>query len=158
MFFFVGKKGTQISFPIHLDWYKASIVLDKEPYRELVSCKDEAYDSNRPYSPIDFLKLLDSNLGTNPILKRATAQEVYSSTKNAIPDEEKIYFQRFMPHTSGERHVTGVNISKVRKILGRHIADFCQQNNVSVAFTSLPTEKSFDMVKNPRRVLNEQNN
>ena len=56
--FFVGKKGTQISFPIHLDWYKASIVLDKEPYRELVGCKDEAYDSNRPYSPIDFLKLL----------------------------------------------------------------------------------------------------
>ncbi len=154
--FWVAKRGTQIAFPIYLDWYKASVILDKEPYRELAACKDETYDPNKPYSPFDFLKRLDEHLGTHPRLQQATHQELYSMTRYAILDEEKIYFQRFIPHVPGTRHVTGANLAKVRKILGTTIAEFCKQNNVSVAFTSEPTERSFDMIADPKKVLEEE--
>ena len=155
--FWVGKCGTQVAFPVYLDWYKASVILDKEPYRELAACKEEAFDPTKPYSPFDFLKKLDEYIGTGPRLQKATSGDLHSVTRHAIPDEEKIYFQRFMPHIAGTRHVTGANITKVRKILGNTIAEFCKDNNVSVAFTNQPTEKSFAMIENPKKVLDEQN-
>lgn len=155
--FYAAKKGTQIAFSVYLDWYKASVILDKEPYKELITCKNSSYDKNRPYSPMDFLKLLDSKIGTNFTFRKATDNEYFSITKKAIPDEEKIYFLSFRPHTSGKRHVTGTNLAKTRKILGHQIAEFCKSNNVSVAFTNRPSDKSFEMIKNPKKVLDEQN-
>ena len=155
--FYAAKKGTQIAFKIYLDWYKASVILDKEPYKELIACKNSAYDPNKPYSPIDFLKLLDEKIGTNFTFTKASDTEYFSITKKATPDEEKIYFLAFKPHTSGKRHVTGTNLEKIRKILGHQIAEFCKNNNVSVAFTNRPSEKSFEMIKNPKKVLDEQN-
>ena len=154
---YAAKKGTQIAFSIYLDWYKASVILDKEPYRQLIECKNSAYNHNKPYSPIDFLKLLDDKLGTNFIIVKASDNDYFTITKKAIPDEEKIYFLSFRPHTSGKRHVTGTNLAKTRKILGHQIAEFCKSNDVSVAFTNRPSEKSFEMIKNPKKVLDEQN-
>lgn len=155
--FWVAKRGTQSAFAIYLDWYHASVILDKEPYRQLAVCKGEAFDPTKPYNPFDFLKKLDDYIGTAPALQRATAADFHPVARNAIPDEEKIYFQRFMPHTPGTKHVTGANIAKVRKILGNTIAEFCKENNVSVAFTDQPTERSFAMIENPKKVLEEQN-
>lgn len=154
--FWVAKRGTQSAFPIYLDWYHASVILDNEPYRQLAVCKDEVFDLTKPYNPFDFLKKLDEHIGTHPTLQRATATDFYSVARNAISDEDKIYFQRFMPHAPGTRHVTGANIAKVRKILGNTIAEFCKENNVSVAFTDQPSEKSFAMIENPKKVLEEQ--
>ena len=155
--FYAAKKGTQVAFSVYLDWYKASVILDKKPYKELIACKNSAYDSNKPYSPIDFLKLLDEKIGTNFTFKKATETEYFMIAKKAIPDEDKIYFYSFKPHINGKRHVTGTNLEKTRKILGTTIAEFCKKNNVSVAFTSKPSEKSFEMIKNPKKVLDEQN-
>lgn len=155
--FWVGKRGTQVAFPVYLDWYKASVIIDKEPYKQLAACKEEAFDQTKPYSPFDFLEKLDDHIGSNPKLQKATSGDLHSVARQAIPDEEKIYFQRFMPHVAGTKHVTEVNLAKVRKILGNTIADFCKQNNVSVAFTNNPTEKSFEMIEDPKKVLDEQN-
>lgn len=155
--FWVGKRGTQVAFSIYLDWYHASVILDKEPYRQLAACKDEAFDPDKSYSPFDFLKKLDDYLGTAPAIQKAQSRDFHSIARQAIPDEEKLFFQRFMPHAPGTKHVTGANIAKVRKILGNTIAEFCKQNNVSVAFTNTPTEKSFAMIDNPKKVLDEQN-
>lgn len=155
--FWVAKRGAQAAFPIYLDWFRASVILDKEPYRQLAICKDEAFDPEKPYSPFDFLKKLDEYIGANPTLQKAQASDFHPIARQAIPDEEKIYFQRFMPHVAGTRHVTGANIAKVRKILGNSIAEFCKENNVSIAFTNQPTEKSFAMIENPKKVLDEQN-
>jgi len=155
--FWVAKRGSQIAFPIYLDWYKAAVILEKEPYRALASCKEEAFDPNRPYSPFDFLKKLDDHLGTKPRLQQATPQAFYHTTRNAIPDEEKVYFQRFIPHKPGTRHVRGANIAKTRKILGDAIADFCKEHNVSVGFTSQPTERSYEIIVDPEKVLEKEN-
>jgi len=154
--FYAAKRGTQIAFSVYLDWYKASVILDNEPYKELIACKNSNYDKNKPYSPNDFLKSLDDKIGTSFTIIKATHIEYFSITKKAIPDEEKIYFLSFKPHTSGKRHVTGTNLEKTRKILGHQIAEFCKSNNVSVAFTNKPSEKSFDMIKNPKKILEEQ--
>lgn len=155
--FYAAKKGTQIAFSVYLDWYKASVILDKEPYKELIACKNSSYDPNKPYSPIDFLKHLDAKIATSFKFKEATDNEYFTITKNAISDEDRIYFYSFKPHSSGKRHVTGTNLAKTRKILGHQIAEFCKSNNVSVAFTNIPSEKSFEMIKNPKKVLEEQN-
>jgi hypothetical protein len=56
--FWVAKRGTQSAFAIYLDWYHASVILDKEPYRQLAVCKGEAFDPTKPYNPFDFLKKL----------------------------------------------------------------------------------------------------
>ncbi len=151
--FFVAKIGAQIAFRIDLDWYKASVVLDNEPYMALVKCKNTAYDPTKKYNPFDFLKALDDYLGTKPRIVKAESHDFYTVSRLATPDEEKIYFRCFVPHKVGTRHVTGANIAKVRKILGYHIAEFCKEHNVSVAFTTEPSEKSFDIVENPKKTL-----
>jgi len=155
--FFVAKKGTQIAFSIYLDGYKSSVILEKESYKQLIICKNRVYDENKPYNPSDFLQSLDDKIGTNPMIFQASKEDFYTILKKAIPDEENIYFLGFRPHAIGKHHVTGVNIEKVRKILGHTLAEFCKINNVSVAFSKNPNEKSFDMISNPKKVLDEQN-
>ena len=40
--------------------------------------------------------------------------------------------------------------------MGFHYATFCKDNNVSVGFTNVPNDLSFEVIEDPKKVLDEQ--
>lgn len=154
--FYIAKRGTQTVFVLFLDWYKITDKINKDAYDQLKICKDLPFDLKKPYNPFDFLLALDNHLKENVKFRKTTKTEYFTTTKKAIPDEEKIYFQRWIPHLNDNKNVTEKNLEKVKKILGFHYATFCKENNVSVGFTNIPNDLSFEVIEDPKKVLDEQ--
>lgn len=145
--FIIGVEGTQKGFVLNLNGYEVLNKLDRPLYRELASCKGEAFDPERPYNPWDFLLEFDKYLGTNIIFRAPTKSNFESTSSKAIPDELKIFFMKWMPHPT-KGNVSQKNLEKAEKLLGYNIRKFCETNNISVGFQSTPSDRSLDVAKN----------
>lgn len=146
--FIIAIRGTQNGFMISLNGYKTSHTVDNNLYRELARCKNMPFDPDRPYNPFDFLIELNKFIGSSQIQFVVPTKSDYQGTAtNAIPDEQKIFFQRWIPHTTDGKNVTKENIAKIEKLLGYNISKFCEKNNVSIGFTNVPTDRSIDVLK-----------
>lgn len=147
--FIIGIEGTQKGFVLNLNGYETKIMQDRIFYNELVTCKGEAFDPTKPYSPLDFLIEFDKYLGTDITFKTPTKSSFAKTSAKAIPDELKIFFMKWMPHTT-KGNVSKKNLEKIEKLLGYNIKQFCETNNISVGFQSTPSDRSLDVAKNFR--------
>jgi len=144
--FIIALQGTQKGFLLNLEYFKTNHRIKNNLYKTLANCKDTVYDPTKKYSPFDFLIELDKYIGSDAInFSKPTKSDYQNINTYAIPDEEKIFFQRWIPHNTG--HVTNKNLSKIEKLLGYNIKEFCKENNISVGFRSTPNERSLEMIQ-----------
>lgn len=154
--FIIALQGTQKGFILNLEYYETNHRITNELYVTLANCKDVVYDSSRKYNPFDFLIELDKYIGSEEINFSISTKNDYQTTNSyAIPDEEKIFFQRWIPHKI--KHVKNENLEKIEKLLGYNIKEFCRKNNISVGFRTTPTERSLEMIKDFKNDYKEYN-
>lgn len=144
--FIIGVEGTQKGFILNLNGYEVLNKLEKPLYKELASCKGEAFDPKKPYNPLDFLLEFDKYLGTSIPFVIPTKSTFGSTSSRAIPDELKIFFMKWMPHPIKGK-VSQDNLKKIEKLLGYNIRRFCETNNISVGFQQTPSDRSLDVAK-----------
>lgn len=155
--FIIAIRGTQKGFMISLNRYKTSHTIENSLYKELAKCKDIPFDPKRPYNPFDFLIELNKFLGNTNIGFVVPTKSDYQGTAIvAIPDEQRIFFQRWIPHITDGKNVREKNIKKIEKLLGYNISKFCENNNISIGFTSVPTNRSIEVLEDYE--LDYQNN
>ncbi len=155
--FIIALQGTQKGFILNLEYYQTHHNIKNELYKTLANCKDTVYDPNKRYNPFDFLIELDKFIGSENInFSKPNSTDYQTINTCAIPDEEKIFFQRWIPHNTG--HVTNKNLSKIEKLLGYNIKKFCEENNISIGFRSTPTERSLEMIQDFKSDYKQFNN
>lgn len=144
--FIIAKQGTQQGFILNLKAYESLTTVDRPLYKVLAKCKDSVYGPDKKYHPFDFLVELNKFIGTNITFTVPSKLDFGETSSSAIPDEKKIFFQRWIPHTT-HGNVTNENLNKIDKLLGYNIMIFCKKQNISVGFRTTPSERSIEVVK-----------
>ncbi|WP_434031670.1 DUF6037 family protein [[Pseudomonas] boreopolis] len=103
-----------------------------DTYAPLAEALGTGAGSGQPLRSSDFLREIDAKLPhTVTAGDKATPADVVRVVRD-VEDADKVHFVRFIPHArDGQRHVTEANLAKTRKLMGQHIHDWCQRNNVS---------------------------
>lgn len=154
--FIIALKGTQKGFVLNLKGYEILSTVNNDLYKELVKCKNIPFDKNKPYSPWDFFVELNNHIGKNLTFEKTSKVDYASASSNAIPDEKKRFFQRWIPHISDDRNVTDKNLAKIEKLLGYNIRMFCEKNNTSIGFQEKPSERSINVLTDFEKDYKEQ--
>lgn len=110
-----------------------------DTYAPLAEALGTGAGSGQPLRSSDFLREIDAKLPhTVTAGDKATPADVVRVVRD-VEDADKVHFVRFIPHArDGQRHVTEANLAKTRKLMGQHIHDWCQRNNVSTGWTDVP--------------------
>ncbi|WP_442852334.1 DUF6037 family protein [Actinomyces sp. oral taxon 849] len=72
--------------------------------------------------------------------------ELPKAARTNIEEEDKIYFFGWYDHVAHPKtgNVTGDNLTKTRRLLGKDAAEYCATHNISTRWTTADNAKHYD--------------
>ncbi|HDR6758750.1 TPA: hypothetical protein QCV70_005758 [Bacillus cereus] len=116
-------------------------------YRELCIFLEINYSKHGPFSTKDFFKALHNAIPTiasEKNLDRRVCSYSYPTTKDN--EQEKIYFDRFLPHGNNGKKRSLENKAKTHKLIP-YANKVIGERNISVCFTDIPKSIEEEKIK-----------
>lgn len=133
----IGAVGTQWATVLTMsNGFNITGMADKDFFelRNLLNLNSKKF--SEPFSSWTFIKIIESYA---PAQCSSYIFQPHDIAKYKLSDnDKKIYFIGWNDHIKDKRNAQ--NFDKTERLLGKNVADFCRENNISSMWSEIPSE------------------
>jgi len=115
-------------------------------YRRLLDALNIGGSGTRPWPASLLLEAADHGARKARPRTWIPPNELPKAARTNIEEEDQIYFLGWTDHVAHPKtgNVTGKNLTKTRRLLGKDIAEYCKTRNISSCWTTADKAKHYD--------------
>ena len=115
-------------------------------YRRLLDALNIGGSGTRPWPASLLLEAADHGARKARPRTWIPPNELPKAARTNIEEEDKIYFLGWFDHVAHPKtgNVTGDNLTKTRRLLGKDAAEYCATHNISTRWTTADNAKHYD--------------